>query len=99
MRLSESIQQQIVASVRECVSADSQVWLFGSRSDDDQYGGDIDLFIESPALESCFMAKIKLKMALEDLLGEQKIDVLIHQQGTPLLPIHKVAIKTGLRLC
>lgn len=98
MRLSKELQKQIVAVVKECVSTEAKVWLFGSRTCDTQSGGDIDLFIESPALESGFKTKIKLKLSLEDLLGEQKIDVLIHQDGTPLLPIHNVAMKTGQRL-
>ena len=36
----------IRALTEEHFGADSEIWLFGSRCDDDARGGDIDLYIE-----------------------------------------------------
>ena len=98
MRLKESEKNDILNAVQTCISKDAVVWLFGSRCDDFMKGGDIDLFIDSPALEDGLKAKIKLKLKLEDMLGEQKIDIALHQEGTPYLPIHELALKNGIRL-
>ena len=98
MRLSDHEQQSIIAAVKANLSCSAKVWLFGSRCNDQARGGDIDLYIESPALADLFQRKLQLKLALEDALGEQKIDVLVHQYGTPLLPIHTLAKDTGIRL-
>lgn len=35
---------------------------------------------------------------LQRMLGEQKIDIITLATGTTVLPIHKVALQTGIRL-
>ena len=57
-----------------------KVYLFGSRVDDLKRGGDIDLYIELesqlPIKEEMHL-KSKFRLALYELIGEQKIDVVI----------------------
>jgi uncharacterized protein len=53
----------------------AMVYLFGSRVDDAEKGGDIDLLIIPKKIKST--DKIKLKAALFEKLEEQKIDLVI----------------------
>ncbi len=77
----------------------TRVWLFGSRTDDNAKGGDIDLLIETPRpLENAFRESIALETALQISLGDQKIDILLLQPGSQQTPIHRIARKTGVEL-
>jgi len=49
MRISQNEMQAAVRVVRKHLGAASAVWLFGSRVDDAQKGGDIDLYVETDA--------------------------------------------------
>jgi predicted nucleotidyltransferase len=74
MRLSPSEIADIKKTVTRYDSA-ARVFLFGSRVNDNLSGGDIDLLIESKLLG--FSDKISILADLKDLLGDQKIDILI----------------------
>jgi len=81
--------------------ADSHVWLFGSRVDDDKKGGDIDLYIEPEIQESEKLVDARLNFLVEmhRVLGEQKIDLVLHRsQSNQDLPIYRVAKETGVKL-
>jgi len=54
--------------------------LFGSRLRDDLRGGDIDLLIRSRKIG--FMERLRLKLALKNVLGDQKIDIAV-DRGRP----------------
>ena len=58
----------------------AKVMLFGSRVYDQRRGGDIDLLIRSRKID--FMTRLRLRLALMDSLGEQKIDIAV-DQGQP----------------
>ncbi|NRA72615.1 MAG: nucleotidyltransferase domain-containing protein [Gammaproteobacteria bacterium] len=88
----------IVEKVKKNIADDADVWLFGSRCDDAKKGGDIDLYIESNPLENPYMSRIYLKLALEDVLGFQKIDLVYHDRQKELLPIHVIAKSEGILL-
>jgi predicted nucleotidyltransferase len=45
MRLTAEQAKIIRSAVREIYGDDSQLWLFGSRVDDERRGGDIDLLV------------------------------------------------------
>lgn len=53
----------------------AKVFLYGSRVDDKKKGGDIDLLIYCDQLPD-YQTKSKIKLALYDAIGEQRIDIL-----------------------
>ena len=101
MRLNDQQQSIIRAAAAESFGADANVWLFGSRVDDDARGGDIDLYIE-PATdnaEKIVDAKLRFLVTLYKKLGEQKIDVVIRRHGCKEnFPIYNAAKLTGIKL-
>lgn len=77
MRLT-SEQQQAIKSAFEKVFGHGEVVLFGSRVDDEQKGGDIDLFLRiSEQNNNLFNKKIDFLVALKQQIGDQKIDVVL----------------------
>ena len=50
MRLTLNYRDIIVTTAKQMLGDDAMVWLFGSRTDDTQKGGDIDLYIETNTL-------------------------------------------------
>jgi predicted nucleotidyltransferase len=99
MRLTEFQRRLIKQTVAEIVGEDARVWLFGSRADDAQRGGDIDLLIETPRrLASKVSLLCRLEGALVMRLGDRKIDMLIKDARTPEAPIFRVAKQNGVLL-
>jgi uncharacterized protein len=91
------LKQFEIAAIRSTVSSLDQkaaVYLFGSRVDDTKRGGDIDLLIISDKLTGDDRRAIKAK--LYDLIGEQKIDIVIAANDSD--PFVKVALTTGVKL-
>jgi len=74
MRLSLK-EQHLIKQTIDSFDKEALVYLFGSRVDDKKKGGDIDLLVLSKKLG--FTEKIKIKIKLYELLGEQKIDLII----------------------
>lgn len=99
MRLTEKQIAIITELVSKHFGEDAAVLLFGSRVDDAARGGDIDLLIETdyPQKEA-LKAKMALNAGLQKRLGEQRIDIVVHQNDSPLQPVHKEALRTGVRL-
>ena len=79
MRLSKKYHQTIKKYFNELF--DGEIYLFGSRVDDNKKGGDIDLYIvpkdKSLSAEELFDKKIKYLSKLQLSLGEQQIDIII----------------------
>lgn len=99
MRLTAEQAKIIRQATHQRFGSDARVWLFGSRTDDNARGGDIDLLIETPtALENAFRDSIALETELQILLGDQKIDILLLQSGSQQTPIHRIARKAGVEL-
>lgn len=101
MRLTLQQQTAIRTTVAETFGEGANIWLFGSRVDDNKRGGDIDLLIETN--ESDVIAIVNAELAfltkLQMKLGEQKIDVLVDyptRKYTP--PIFTIAKQTGIQL-
>jgi predicted nucleotidyltransferase len=76
MRLSLKEQLSIKQTIEQ-FDLKASVYLFGSRVDDEKRGGDIDLLVFSEYLGFSEQRKIKIK--LYELIGEQKIDLIIAQ--------------------
>lgn len=78
MRLSEFEIESIKSLANRHFGKDIQVFLFGSRTRNQQRGGDIDLFIRNPNGEYLkTRTKINFKTDLMLQIGEQKIDVVL----------------------
>ncbi|WP_417421103.1 nucleotidyltransferase domain-containing protein [Halomonas sp.] len=101
MRLSHYQRQAIVSAVKACFGPRAQVKLFGSRTDDEAKGGDIDLLITTDMheLQDIIQAELRCQMKLQQALGEQKIDMLIDypSRGTHP-PIFSIAEQSGVPL-
>jgi predicted nucleotidyltransferase len=98
MRLTQYELISIKKAFKE-VFQNGDIYLFGSRIDDDKKGGDIDLYIDLGCvidIEIIIKKKAQFKLKLYDSIGEQKIDVVISTNKSR--NIEKVAIKDGIKL-
>lgn len=98
MRLTQDEIAAIRAATFEVFGSSATVRLFGSRVDDARRGGDIDLLVEVPEGRATFRDECALLDALEERLGERKIDVLTVEPGKPLEPIAEIAYRDGVLL-
>lgn len=83
MRLSPQQIDTIRTLLRTRLGDDSGIWLFGSRTDDNAVGGDIDLYVE-PALlpeSNLLLLRQKLKRDLEKRL-HNAVDLIINDGRT-----------------
>lgn len=76
MRLTYKEIEAIENSFRE-VFVSGTIYLFGSRVDDSQKGGDIDLYIQTDNKDNLIEKKIDFLVSLKRKIGDQKIDVLL----------------------
>ena len=77
----------------------ARVWLFGSRVDDNQRGGDVDLLLEvdTPVDEPAQLAaRIAAQVSLS--MHGRKVDVLVKAPNLLSLSIHAIALAQGVRL-
>lgn len=81
MRLTKAQIFIIKESFKKHFVIGDTLWLFGSRADDSQRGGDIDLFIETQENEYAVVSKRKSAFwgDLQNKLGEQKIDIVLNR--------------------
>jgi predicted nucleotidyltransferase len=93
MRLKDYEQAAILSTVKS-LDSNAVVYLFGSRVDDNKKGGDIDLLVLSDRLTRDDKRAIKMK--LYDLIGEQKIDLVLAADDSD--PFVKLALETGVKL-
>jgi predicted nucleotidyltransferase len=75
----------------------SKVMIFGSRADETQRGGDIDIYIQTDKKEDILKLKIAFLREFEKLFGEQKVDLLV-DNGTKSKEIFEIAKKEGIAL-
>ena len=100
MRLTEQQQQIIKDNVKKIFGSHTEVLLFGSRVDNEERGGDIDLLIEFEHSPKELLKKnLYLNASLQIALGGlQKIDIITHVKGSTETPLQKAARNTGIRL-
>jgi len=74
----------------------NNVWIFGSRADENLKGGDIDIYLETDK-EQTLKEKIIFLREFDKAFGEQKVDLVInnHQDEQAIFEIAK---KEGIRL-
>lgn len=97
MRLKKEHVEIIKNAAKNYFGRDAEVYLFGSRVDDNKKGGDIDIYIETNLKENIFERKIKLLEKLHKELGEQKIDIVINNFTNDKF-IYQVAKTEGISL-
>jgi len=78
MRITDYEKNAIIDAVKNADPA-AQVWLFGSRTDDNKKGGDIDIGILSEKVE--LAEEIEIKQMICDKIGEQRIDIVVSRDG------------------
>jgi len=93
------IRRAVVRACDEMRADWRRIILFGSRVDPQRHGGDIDLLIElDPACETdSFALTRKLRLALEDELGERRVDVVV-DDGHGGAAFLQLARATGVEL-
>lgn len=74
MRLSYE-EKNIIRSTVDDYEPEAQIRLFGSRTDNNTRGGDIDLLIISKFLS--YRHKLLIRAKLKEKLGDRKIDIII----------------------
>ncbi|WKZ71049.1 MAG: nucleotidyltransferase domain-containing protein [Melioribacteraceae bacterium] len=97
MRLKKTHIDFIKRTAKELFGENSQVYLFGSRVDDNKRGGDIDIYIETNQKTNIFEKKIEMLKLLHDYLGEQKIDIVINNYSNQKY-IYEIAKQDGIML-
>lgn len=99
MRLEPEEIVAIKAAALRTFAQGVSVYLYGSRVDDAKRGGDIDLLIEvADANQATFERESVFRSDLENMIGERRVDILLHHKDTPLSTIKDIAYSTGIRL-
>ena len=78
MRLTGMQRQVIVEAVRTAFGPGARTFLFGSRTDDRKFGGDIDLLVEvgQPAKDR-LSSTLRAVGRIQRRIGERKIDLVV----------------------
>jgi uncharacterized protein len=85
MRLNQFEIETITMLVHKYFGEGAQVFLFGSRVDDNKRGGDIDLFVKNNDKNRLTVeAKINFLVDLKRIIGDQKIDLVFDNANTRL---------------
>lgn len=93
MRIKEYEKQILKQSIKEH-DPNAEVYLFGSRTDDDAKGGDMDILVISSSLT--FQDKLKIKARIFECLEDQTIHLVISGDTTD--PFVKIARNQGILL-
>jgi hypothetical protein len=100
MRLSEFEKESILSLASRHFGTGVQVFLFGSRTNNNERGGDIDLLIRNSNSEHLKVrTKIDFITDLIYLIGEQKIDVVLDNSNSGNSVFLKTIYQTGIQLC
>jgi len=100
MRLTLGERHTITSILRRYFGAQAEVLLFGSRVDDSQKGGDIDLLVDTTQNDDVFRKKLLALSELQLALGDQKIDLIVNvsSKGMVIPGIVEEAMATGVEL-
>ncbi|WP_206609090.1 MULTISPECIES: nucleotidyltransferase domain-containing protein [Cysteiniphilum] len=98
VRLTEYEIKAIKSSFLDVFGVGS-IYLFGSRVEDSKKGGDIDLYIvpnDALSRDQLLAKKIDFLVSVKNLIGEQKIDVIMATNENRL--IEQEALNKGIKL-
>lgn len=91
------LKDEEIRNIKEVINKidnKAKIYLFGSRTDETKKGGDIDLLIISNQLTN--KDKRAIRLGLFQLLGEQKIDIVIAKDTSN--PFVRIALSEGITL-
>ncbi|PVE43288.1 nucleotidyltransferase domain-containing protein [Limnohabitans planktonicus] len=94
MRLTPAQIDTIKSTAQAVLGEAVQVTLFGSRVDEQQKGGDVDLYVETTRPD--LMKKIRCKVSLQDQL-DMPVNLIVKPFGDRS-PIALIAKQEGIRL-
>ena len=75
-----------------------EVKIFGSRTDLNRRGGDIDIYIRTDNEDKILLAKIAFLREFEKQCGDQKVDLIIEQGINSKNKIFEIARNEGIRI-
>jgi len=99
MRLSKNEIESIHKLAIQHFGEGTNVFLFGSRTNEQLHGGDIDLFISKGGQRLSVRAKVDFMTDLVMLIGDQKIDVVLDHPSMRDSGFFKTIRQTGIQLC
>lgn len=99
MRLTDEEVAAIKDSARAAFGDSVVVRLFGSRVDDHERGGDIDIHVETDPLKKEWLSKGAFKEELFRRLQPQKVDLIVTQRnGRMPRGFERIAYRDGVVL-
>lgn len=99
VRLTAEEVTAIKAAAAHAFGESAVVRLFGSRTDDAERGGDIDLHVETEKLDKEWSAKGDFKEHLFRHIEPQKVDLIVTQRGgKPPYGFERIAYRDGIVL-
>jgi predicted nucleotidyltransferase len=73
---------------------DGRIYLYGSRTDDNRKGGDIDVYLQaSRAID--MKTRLRTQYRLQQAC-KTHVDLLVKNPQQPMQTIHKIAIEQGI---
>ncbi len=99
-REKEGIREAVEAASAKAGVSWKRISLFGSRTDPSAKGGDIDLYVEIEALPGGIPPAYSraLRLAIQDRLGDRKIDLLVDDGRGDLGPFGQIVRRTKVDL-
>jgi hypothetical protein len=100
VRLTQHDIEAIQSAFKNTFGQNDHLWVFGSRADLSKKGGDIDLYVET-SMDSNMATRAKNCFAvnLYQIIGEQKIDIVLNLEGSTCeLEIYQIAKTKGVKL-
>jgi predicted nucleotidyltransferase len=98
MRLRPAEVTAIKAAAADIFGASAVVRLFGSRTDDTERGGDIDLHVEADPPINEWDARYDFEQRLFRDMEPQKVDLIISVRGGTPRGFERIAYRDGIVL-
>ncbi|MCJ8296721.1 MAG: nucleotidyltransferase domain-containing protein [Oceanospirillaceae bacterium] len=99
MRISKQDALFIKNSIVEQTNAAVKIWLFGSRVNDDEKGGDVDLLVKlDVAVERPALLASGIAVKIMRQMHGRKVDVVLEAPNLDAKPIHAIAKQMGIEL-
>ena len=95
------LSEQYIATIKQLAQKyfDSEnVKIFGSRTDLNRKGGDIDIYVKTNKIEGILRAKIAFLREFEKKLGEQKVDLIVENAISENKKIFNIARNEGISI-